>query len=102
MFGNSVVRVSAPVLGWATSLLRDRAEEARVRAGEEVGALMENITMIAMPDAHAFLPRLVAPATYRFPGSALPIGGALELTGGPAKRRTATDPRQHLIRTPMI
>ncbi|MET0787957.1 MAG: hypothetical protein ABWY33_01825 [Cellulomonas sp.] len=63
---------------------------------------MENITMIATPDAYAFLPRLVAPVTFRSQGSALPIGGALELTGGPAKRRTATDPRQHSIRTPMI
>jgi hypothetical protein len=64
---------------------------------------MESITMFATPDAYAFLPRLVAPVTFRSQGIALPIGGgALELTGGPAKRRTATDPRQHLIRTPMI
>jgi len=60
-------------------------------------------TKIQTPDAYAFLPRSVAPTMFRFQGIAAPIGGsALELTGGPAKRRTATDPRQHLIRTPMI
>ena len=59
--------------------------------------------MIDTANAHAFLPRSVAPTTFRFQGIAAPIGGsALDLTGGLAKRRTATDPRQHLIRTPMI
>jgi hypothetical protein len=58
--------------------------------------------MIDMPNAYAFLPRSVAPTTFRFQGIALPIGGgALEPIGG-SKRRTATDPRTHLIRTPMI
>ena len=60
------------------------------------------IQMIDMPNAYAFLPRSVAPTTFRFQGIALPIGGsALELIGG-SKRRTATDPRTQLIRTPMI
>ena len=59
-------------------------------------------TKIQTPDAYAFLPRSVAPTTFRFQGIALPIGGsALELIGG-SKRRTATDPRTQLIRTPMI
>jgi len=58
--------------------------------------------MIETSNAYAFLPRSVAPTALWVQGSALPIGGALELTGGPAKRRTATDPRQHSIRTPMI
>ena len=60
------------------------------------------IQMIDMPNAYAFLPRSVAPTTFRFQGIALPIGGgALKPVGG-SKRRTATDPRTHLIRTPMI
>jgi hypothetical protein len=60
------------------------------------------IQMIDMPNAYAFLPRSVAPTTFRFQGIALPIGGgALEPVGG-SKRRTATDPRTHLTRTPMI
>jgi hypothetical protein len=64
---------------------------------------MENITMIATPDAYAFLPRLVAPVTFRSQGIAMPIGGgAPDLTDGFAKRRTATDPRQHPIWAPMI
>jgi len=59
-------------------------------------------TKIQTPDAYAFLPRSVAPTMFRFQGIAAPIGGsALELTGG-SKRRTATDPRTQLIRTPMI
>ena len=59
-------------------------------------------TKIDMPNAYAFLPRSVAPTTVWFQGIALPIGGsALEFTGG-SKRRTATDPRTQLIRTPMI
>ncbi|KQY47401.1 hypothetical protein [Cellulomonas sp. Root137] len=59
-------------------------------------------TKIQTPDAYAFLPRSVAPTMFRFQGIALPIGGStLELTGG-SKRRTATDPRTQLIRTPMI
>ncbi|WP_421734537.1 hypothetical protein [Cellulomonas sp.] len=59
-------------------------------------------TKIQTPDAYAFLPRSVAPTMFRFQGIALPIGGsALELIGG-SKRRTATDPRTQLIRTPMI
>jgi len=58
--------------------------------------------MIDTANAHAFLPRSVAPTTFRFQGIALPIGGgALEPIGG-SKRRTATDPRTYLIRTPMI
>ena len=58
--------------------------------------------LIDMANVHAFLPRSVAPITFRFQGIALPIGGsALEPTGG-SKRRTATDPRTYLIRTPMI
>ena len=58
--------------------------------------------MIATPNAYAFLPRSVAPTMFRCQGIAAPIGGsALELTGG-SKRRTATDPRTQLIRTPMI
>lgn len=59
-------------------------------------------TKIDMSNAYAFLPRSVAPTTFWFQGIALPIGGgALEPTGG-SKRRTATDPRTHLTRTPMI
>ncbi|NUU18276.1 hypothetical protein HP550_13545 [Cellulomonas humilata] len=59
-------------------------------------------TKIQTPDAYAFLPRSVAPTMFRFQGIALPIGGsALEPIGG-SKRRTATDPRTQLIRTPMI
>ena len=62
---------------------------------------MENYE-IEMRNAEAFLPRSVAPTTFWFQGIAAPIGGsALELTGG-SKRRTATDPRTQLIRTPMI
>ena len=58
--------------------------------------------MIDTANAHAFLPRSVAPTTFRFQGIALPIGGsALEPIGG-SKRRTTTDPRTYLIRTPMI
>ncbi len=58
--------------------------------------------MIATPNAYAFLPRSVAPTAFWFQGIALPVGGsALEPIGG-SKRRTATDPRTHLIRTPMI
>ena len=58
--------------------------------------------LIDMANAYAFLPRSVAPITFRFQGIALPIGGsALEPIGG-SKRRTATDPRTYLIRTPMI
>ena len=65
-----------------------------------MGALKNQ--MIDMANAHAFLPRSVAPITFRFQGIALPIGGgALEPIGG-SKRRTATDPRTYLIRTPMI
>jgi hypothetical protein len=65
-----------------------------------VGALKNQ--MIDTANAHAFLPRSVAPTTFRFQGIALPIGGsALEPIGG-SKRRTATDPRTYLIRTPMI
>jgi hypothetical protein len=65
-----------------------------------VGALKNQ--MIDMVNAHAFLPRSVAPTAFRFQGIALPIGGsALEPIGG-SKRRTATDPRTYLIRTPMI
>lgn len=56
-------------------------------------------TKIDMSNAYAFLPRSVAPTTPRFQGIALPIGGSA--LGG-SKRRTATDPRTHLIRTPMI
>jgi hypothetical protein len=56
--------------------------------------------MIATPNAYAFLPRSVAPTAFRFQGIALPIGGGA-LIGGP-KRRTTTDPRTHLTRTPMI
>ena len=63
---------------------------------------MENITMIETPNAYAFLVRSVAPTNVWFQGIALPIGGStLEPTGG-SKRRTATDPRQHSIRTSMI
>jgi hypothetical protein len=60
-------------------------------------------TKIQTPDAYAFLPRSVAPTMFRFQGIALPIvgGSALEAIGG-SKRRTATDPRTHLARTPMI
>jgi hypothetical protein len=59
-------------------------------------------TKIQTPDAYAFLPRSVAPTMFRFQGIALPVGGStLEAIGG-SKRRTATDPRTHLIRTPMI
>jgi hypothetical protein len=58
--------------------------------------------LIVMPNACAFLPRSVAPTTFWFQGIALPIGGgALEPIGG-SKRRTATDPRTYLTRTPMI
>ena len=65
-----------------------------------MGALKNQ--MIDTANAHAFLPRSVAPTTFRFQGIALPIGGsALEPIGG-SKRRTATDPRTFLIRTPMI
>ncbi|WP_157453768.1 hypothetical protein [Cellulomonas sp. Root485] len=65
-----------------------------------MGALKNQ--MIDTANAHAFLPRSVAPTTFRFQGIALPIGGsALEPIGG-SKRRTATDPRTYLIRTPMI
>ena len=65
-----------------------------------MGALKNQL--IYMANAHAFLPRSVAPTTFRFQGIALPIGGsALEPIGG-SKRRTATDPRTYLIRTPMI
>jgi hypothetical protein len=65
-----------------------------------VGALKNQL--IDTANAHAFLPRSVAPTTFRFQGIALPIGGsALEPIGG-SKRRTATDPRTYLIRTPMI
>ena len=65
-----------------------------------MGALKNQ--MIDTANAHAFLPRSVAPITFRFQGIALPIGGsALEPTGG-SKRRTATDPRTYLTRTPMI
>ena len=55
--------------------------------------------MIDTANAHAFLPRSVAPTAFRFQGIALPIGGSA--LGG-SKRRTATDPRTHLTRTPMI
>ena len=55
---------------------------------------MNNISMIDLWNANAFLPRSVAPTTFWYPGSALPTGGAaLVLTGGLSKRRTATDPR---------
>jgi hypothetical protein len=65
-----------------------------------VGALKNQ--MIDTANAHAFLPRSVAPTAFRFQGIALPIGGsALEPIGG-SKRRTTTDPRTYLIRTPMI
>ena len=65
-----------------------------------MGALKNQ--MIDTANAHAFLPRSVAPTTFRFQGIALPIGGsALEPIGG-SKRRTASDPRTYLIRTPMI
>ena len=65
-----------------------------------MGALKNQ--MIDTANAHAFLPRSVAPTTFRFQGIALPIGGGtLEPIGG-SKRRTATDPRTYLIRTPMI
>ena len=65
-----------------------------------MGALKNQ--MIDTANAHAFLPRSVAPTTFRFQGIALPIGGsALEPIGG-SKRRTTTDPRTYLIRTPMI
>lgn len=58
--------------------------------------------MIETPNVHAFLPRSVAPTMSWLPGIALPIaGGAFGLNGG-SKRRTATDPRTQLIRTPMI
>ena len=58
--------------------------------------------MIDTSNAYAFLPRSVAPTTFWFQGIALPIGGsALEPIGG-SKRRTATDPRTYLTRTPMI
>ncbi|KQS99677.1 hypothetical protein ASG23_10005 [Cellulomonas sp. Leaf395] len=63
---------------------------------------MTKNTMIETPSAYAFLPRSVAPITFRFQGIALPIGGgAWKATGG-SKRRIATDPRTHLTRTPMI
>jgi len=59
-------------------------------------------TKIQTLDVYAFLPRSVAPTMFRFQGIALPIGGgALEAVGG-SKRRTVTDPRTHLTRTPMI
>ena len=65
-----------------------------------MGALKNQMIDTANP--HAFLPRSVAPTTFRFQGIALPIGGsALEPIGG-SKRRTTTDPRTYLIRTPMI
>ncbi|GEK23573.1 hypothetical protein [Cellulomonas xylanilytica] len=67
-------------------------------------------TKIQTPDAVAFLPRSVAPTMFWLHGIALPIGGsALAPIGGGAlapiggsKRRTATDPRTYLTRTPMI
>ena len=61
-----------------------------------------NTTLIVMPSAYAFLPRSVAPTTFRFQGIALPIGGGALVPAGGSKRRIATDPRTHLIRTPMI
>jgi hypothetical protein len=61
-----------------------------------------NVTMIERTNAYAFLPRSVAPTTFRFQGIALPIGGSALKPAGGAKGRTATDPRTHLIRTPMI
>ena len=58
--------------------------------------------MIDMANAHAFLPRSVAPTTFRFQGIALPIGGSIVEPFGGSKRRTVADPRTYLIRTPMI
>ena len=64
-----------------------------------MGALKNQL--IDTVNAHAFLPRSVAPM-FRFQGITLPIGGSsLEPIGG-SKRRTVTDPRTYLIRTPMI
>lgn len=56
--------------------------------------------MIETPNAHAFLPRAVAP-TFWLPGTTVPFGGgaALELIGA-SKPRTTADPRTQLIRTP--
>ena len=73
-----------------------------------MGALKNQ--MIDTANAHAFLPRSVAPTTFRFQGIALPIGGGtLEPIGGGSfapiggsKRHTVADPRTYLIRTPMI
>jgi hypothetical protein len=58
--------------------------------------------MIATPNAHAFLPRSVAPVTPWLQGIALPIGGGTFEPIGGSKRRTVADPRTYLIRTPMI
>ena len=57
---------------------------------------------IDTPSAYAFLPRSVAPTTFRFQRIAAPIGGsALEPTGG-SMGRVVTDPRPKLPRTPML
>jgi hypothetical protein len=58
--------------------------------------------LIVMPNACAFLPRSVAPTTFRFQGIALPVGGGTFEPIGGSKRRTVADPRTYLIRTPMI